>query len=262
MSNFTNKNNKKNKLVIVLIGPPGSGKGTQAELLAGKFGLFYFETSKIIEKQVMKASRDDFLKIGGKKYSLVHERDLWKGGILCTPVVVSFLVKNKIKELAIDYKNLMMAGSPRTLYEGEQIMPLLEKLYGKNNIKIFNIILSDKESIRRNSKRRICSQCRHPVPYFKETAILTDCPRCGAKLIFREGLDDPETIKIRLKEYKERTEPLLDYFHNRGLKIIKINGEQSIEDVFQDIVKYIDPVSPKLGGITQLFEKNEDKDKI
>lgn len=230
---------KTGKLVVILIGPPGSGKGTQAELLAGKLGLFYFETSKIIEKQVMKASQDDFVKIGGKKYSLVRERDLWKSGILCTPVVVSFWVKNEIRELVAVNQSLILAGSPRTLYEGKQVMPLVEKLYGKDNIRIFNIKLRDKESIWRNSNRRICSSCRHPIPYFNETMGLKNCPQCGAELVFREGLDDPKTIKIRLKEYKKRTEPLLDYFKTRKLKVIKINGEQSIENVFKEILQHV-----------------------
>ena len=77
--------NNKDKEVIILIGPPGSGKGTQAELLADKLGLFYFETSKIIEECVMNAQENEVVEIEGEKYSLAHEKHLWETGVLCTP---------------------------------------------------------------------------------------------------------------------------------------------------------------------------------
>lgn len=228
---------RKNSLIVILIGPPGSGKGTQAELLAKKLNLFYFETSKIIEEKVKTAKKDESVAIKGKEYPLRHEWELWRTGMLCTPVVVSFLVKEKFNELAKGGRNLVIAGSPRTLPEGKEEMPLLEELYGKKNIKIFNIELSSKESIWRNAHRRICSKCRHPIPYFEGTKTLKRCQHCGAKLKKRKGLDDPETVKVRLSQYKTRTKPLLDYFKKLGLKVIEINGEQSIENVFKDIIK-------------------------
>ncbi|PIV14112.1 hypothetical protein COS44_00850, partial [bacterium (Candidatus Gribaldobacteria) CG03_land_8_20_14_0_80_36_40] len=81
------KNFKSKKLVIILLGPPGSGKGTQAGLLADKLNLYYLESSKIIESNIMQAKRDDFEIINGKKYSLTEERELWRKGILNTPEV-------------------------------------------------------------------------------------------------------------------------------------------------------------------------------
>ena len=89
-----------------------------------------------------------------------------------------------------------MTGSPRTLYEGKRIIPLLKKLYGTKNIKIILIKVSAEESIFRNSHRRICELMRHPILYTKETIKLTRCPLDGSKLIRRKGLDDPETIKV------------------------------------------------------------------
>jgi len=223
--------------VIILLGPPGSGKGTQAELLAEKLNLYYVETSKIIEANVMKAKPGDFVKIKGKNYPLLEERTLWQTGKLCTPEVVSFWMKNKIKELSKEMTGLVFAGSPRTLYEGKEIIPLLKKLYGSKNIKVILIEISPKETIFRNSHRRICQLMRHPILYSKETEKLKKCPLDGSKLLKRKGLDDPEVIKVRLKEYQERTFPLIEYFEKEGLKVKKINGSPPPAIVFENILK-------------------------
>lgn len=223
--------------VIILLGPPGSGKGTQAELVSEKLNLYYIETSKIIEVNVMKAGARDFVKIGDKNYPLLKEKTLWKTGKLCTPEVVSFWVKNKIKELSREGRGLVFAGSPRTLYEGKQVIPFLKKIYGSKNIKILLLQISPEETICRNSQRRICQLMRHPILAGRETAKLTKCPLDGSKLIKRKGLDDPETIKVRLKEYQERTYPLIAYFKEQGLKVEKINGEKPVVKVFNNLLK-------------------------
>ena len=227
----------KNKSIIILMGPPGAGKGTQAELLADKLNLYYFETSKILEDTFNNAKKGEFVKIGEKKYLLEKEKELWENGILCSPPFVSYLVKQKIKKLHKFGENLVFAGSPRTLYEGKHIMPLLEKLYGKKNIKIILIEVPARETIFRNSHRRICSLMRHPILYNKETVKLTICPLDGSKLVKREGLDAPATIKVRLKEYKKRTLPLEIYFKERKLKIKKINGVGPVVTIFERISK-------------------------
>lgn len=231
------KNSKSKKLIIILLGPPGSGKGTQAGLLAEKLGLYYFETSKILEEAFNKSKKGGFIKISGKKYFFSQEKNLWKKGILCTPPFVSYLVKKEIKKLYDKGENLLFAGSPRTLFEGEEIMPLLEKLYGKKNIKIILIQVSAEESIFRNSHRRICELMRHPILYSKETSKLKMCPLDGSRLIRRKGLDNPKTIKVRLKQYKERTFPLVEYFRERGLKVKQVKGEGSVAKVFERILR-------------------------
>lgn len=222
--------------VIILLGPPGAGKGTQAELLAEKLGFYYLETSKLIEVKIMVAKRGDYVTIEGKKYSLTKERKLWKSGILCTPAVVTFLVNEKIKELAKRNKGIIMGGSPRTLYEAKKEVPILKKLYGKKNIKVILINISPKISILRNSHRRICQLMRHPILWTKETAKLKRCPLDGSKLIKR-ALDTPKIIKVRLKEYRERTFPLIEYLREEGFKIKKINGEKSVAEVYKSILK-------------------------
>jgi len=229
-----------NKRIIVLLGAPGAGKGTQGELLAEKLGLYYFETSKILEESFNKAKNGDFVEISGQKYFFEKEKELWKSGVLCSPPFVSYLVKEKIEEISQKGENLLLSGSPRTLSEGEELMPLLEELYGKQNIKVILIEISPEDTIFRNSHRRICELMRHPILYSKETENLTQCPLDGSKLFRREGLDDPQSIETRIKEYEQRTLPLIEFFQKENIEIKKIDGRNSVVEDFKNILRALD----------------------
>lgn len=230
-------NKKELKMVIILLGPPGSGKGTQGQLLAEKFGLYYFETSRIGEEAIQRAKKGEYLIVDGKKYYFEDQKKKWERGELFDPPWITALAIKKFKELAKEGRGLVLSGSPRTLYEAEKEMPILIKLYGKKNIKIFHLEISPKETIFRNTHRRICQLFRHPILYLKENKNLKKCPLDGSKLVKRKRLDDPETIKVRLKEYKQRTLPLIQYFKKIGFKVIKINGSPPPATVFHSILK-------------------------
>jgi adenylate kinase len=227
-----------NKQIVILFGPPGAGKGTQAELLSDKLSLYYFETSKILEKEFNNPSQE-IVEVDNEKFEVSNEKQLWLDGKLCSPPFVSYLVKENIKNLAEQGENLILAGSPRTVYEGEKVIPLIKELYGEENIKVVLIDISAKETTFRNSHRRLCELMRHPILYTEETKDLSICPLDGSKLVRREGLDDPETIKTRLKEYKERTYPVVEIFEKQGIKVQKINGEQSVADVHKEVLSVV-----------------------
>jgi len=224
------------KLVIILLGPPGSGKGTQAELLAEKFDLCHVESSEIIEKYLANAKKGDYVIVEGKKYFLLEEKKLRESGRLTSFPLITFWMTSKIKELAKEGKGIVASGWPRSLYEIKEEMPIFERFYGKKNIKVILIELSDREVIWRNTHRKTCELMRHPILYSKETAKLTRCPFDGSKLLIRKD-DTPEAIKLRLREYRKNTLPLVDYFKRQGIKVKKINGEQSVADVFKNILK-------------------------
>jgi adenylate kinase len=233
------------KRVVILFGPPGAGKGTQSELLSEKMGLYLFETSKLLEKEFKNAEKmpedspSRWVEAEGQKFDILNEREIWKKGILCSPPFVTQLCIREFKRLAEEGDNLIIAGSPRTVYEAEREMPVLEELYGKENIKIALIEISAEITEFRNTHRKICELMRHSILFNKETEKLNLCPLDGSKLVKRKDLDDPETIKTRLVQYRERTLPLFEYFKQQGFSVAKIKGEQSVADVHEEILKAI-----------------------
>jgi adenylate kinase len=222
--------------VIIILGPPGSGKGTQAELLAEKFNLHHIETSEIIEKNFTDIKKSDFVKVGKKKYFLWQERKLRQAGKLMSPPLIFFWLKEKIKAAIKEGKGIVLSGSFKTLYEAKELTPFFKKIYGASKIKIILIKQKPAVSIWRNSKRKICQLMRHSILYTKETARLKTCPFDGSKLIHRED-SKPSVIKGKLKEFQERTLPVVDFFKKQGLKVNEINGEQSVASVFRDVLK-------------------------
>ena len=227
------------KQVIILFGPPGAGKGTQAELLSDKFGYYHFESSKIIEHCFKTESKDKVFSIEGEDYKVGDEIKKWEAGELNSPPFVVFLMTEKIKELAKDEKSIIFSGSPRTVYEAEKEIPLLKELYGQENIKFVLIEISAETTIFRNSHRRICELIRHSILFDKETEQLTKCPLDGSKLVRRKGLDDPEVIKKRLEIFEEQTFPVLEKVRKEGLFVSKVNGEQTVSDVFKDVLEVL-----------------------
>ena len=218
------------------MGPPGSGKGTQAELLSEKFGLYHLETSEIIEQNLRNIKEGDCVLVNGKKYFLIEEKKKRESGELMSPPLIAFWVKNKIKEIKKEGKGIVTSGSPRTLFEARELTPFLKKLYGKANIKAVFLGLSDKEVVWRNTHRKTCELMRHPILYSKETEKLTKCPFDGSKLLLRKD-DTPEVIKTRLKAYREETLPVAEHLKKEGLKVIKIDGSPPPAVVFKNILK-------------------------
>jgi adenylate kinase len=211
---------------IFLIGPPGSGKGTQAELLAKHLGFYHFEISKVIEKKFKEADPNDQL--------ISEQKELWIKGKLLDAKVVAKWFFEEVGLLKDEVSGFVFSGSTRTLDEAKEELAYLENIYGKENIIAVEIKLSEDESIKRNSTRRICSKNRHPIPDFPEYADMKVCPQDGSEMVTRP-LDKPEIIKERYRVYLRETKPVIDYFKQSGYKVVEVNGEQSIEDVFRDI---------------------------
>ena len=219
---------------VIIMGPPGAGKGTQAQLLGEKLDFWHLESSKVLEEWFGNADPGEFLVVEGKKYYAADEKKLWEDGILLSPPLVTRLIQEKIREIHGLAESVLTSGSPRTLYEAERIYPLLEELYGAKNVRVILLEVSEEESLVRNSHRRICELMRHPILYLKETLALAVCPLDGSKLVTRT-LDNAETIKVRLGEYRERTYPILKYLEEQGLRITKVNGSKTVEQVFKEV---------------------------
>lgn len=214
---------------ILLIGPPGAGKDTQAELLATELGLVQIKTSKIIEEKIAANPNDPAIQEAIKEKS---------SGGLVNPSLVLKWVSEEIQKIHSEGTGLIASGSPRTLPEAEIELPLLINLYGNSGVKILNINVSQDESVKRNSFRRVCEKNNHPIPNFPEYKDMAFCPKDQSPIISRQD-DAPETIRHRFQVYEEQTQPLIDFFTKKEYNIITIDGDQSIEDVHRDILDHL-----------------------
>lgn len=227
------------KKVIIIFGPPGAGKGTQSELLSEKLGYYHLESSKVLERCFKNESRDKVYTVDGKDYNVGDEIDSWKTGVLTSPPFITGLMMEEFKKLSEDGESFIVSGSPRTLYEAEKEMPMLVELYGKENIHIGMIEISAEVTVFRNTHRKVCELMRHSILFNKETEKLSLCPLDGSTLVKRKDLDTPETIKTRLVQYKERTLPLFEYFSKEGFNIHKVDGEKSVAQVHEQVLKAV-----------------------
>jgi len=227
------------KKIIILFGPPGAGKGTQAEILSDKTGYYHFESSKAIEACFENESPEKVFKIEGKNYKVKDEKKLWESGELNSPAFVVFLMEEKIKGLAEEDKSIIFSGSPRTVYEAEKEIPLLKKLYGAKSIKFVLLEITAQTTIFRNSHRRICELIRHSILFSPETEKLTKCPLDGSNLVRRKLLDDLATIQKRLEVFKNETYPVIKVIKKQGLHLHRINGEQTVADVHKDVLQAV-----------------------
>ncbi|MBI5079106.1 nucleoside monophosphate kinase [Candidatus Wolfebacteria bacterium] len=209
---------------VIIMGPPGSGKSTQARLLADKIDYVHLDTGAYLEAVIYDPTN-------AKNREIAKERRIFEKGGLLTPSWVLKIVKKRVEELARAKTGVILSGSPRTLYEafGDKrrigLMKTFEKGYGRKNIVVFEIKISPNDSIDRNSHRLICSSCRSPILKMEKCRfeIGGSCPFCGGKLRGRT-LDSVETIKNRLKEYRRRTHPVVEKIKKSGYQIIIING--------------------------------------
>ncbi len=217
------------KIAIILYGTPGSGKGMQADLLAGKYGLVHFDSGKLLRSILYNnpAKADPVIK---------RERELNDRGFLNTPSWVVRVLKKRIQMLANLGYGVVFSGSPRTLYEAEKITPSLEKLYGRKNIYVFALEVPLTVAERRNRYRLVCAVCQRPLlTQYYPVKNPRHCPVCAGPLERRID-DNPSKFKTRAKEYETRTVPVIDYLRRRGYRIKKIDGQPAPYKVFQKIL--------------------------
>ncbi|OGY60721.1 MAG: hypothetical protein A3F99_02385 [Candidatus Colwellbacteria bacterium RIFCSPLOWO2_12_FULL_43_11] len=219
---------------IIIYGPPGAGKGTQADLLANHFGFVHFDTGKYLESLI-------YNPVYKKDKIIQRERNFFESGKLMTSSWVLDMVVKRAKEIAKADLGIIFSGSPRTVSEAKGMIPVLERLYGRKNIMFFVLKVTPATSLKRNSRRLVCSICEAPVLFLKETSKFTvksRCPFCGGKL-FRRTLDKPVIIKKRLIEYGLRTKPVFSEIKRQGYKVFEVTGKALPFQVFQKIKSHI-----------------------
>lgn len=219
-----------NPLILILLGKSGAGKGTQLNLLRERLGLEFIGTGNLLrERKKIK----DFT---GKKIAEVIDN----GGIIVTPIPFKLWMDSfeEIKNNKGNFNGLIIDGSPRKIKEAWLLEEALEWYEWDKRVKVILIDISEEEAIARITRRKICPGCSHIVMFSKDDTDIENCPQCGAKLIKRPE-DTVEGIKKRLAWFEEEVGQTIKYYEENNM-LIRINGEQSVEDVYSDIIKAIE----------------------
>ncbi len=216
----------KNGLNIIILGPQGSGKGTQAKLLAKKLNLEHLENGDMLRE----------IAAGEGEFSKKVDKIINQQGKLVPAKWVLELLKLRIQSLPLN-QGLIFDGSPRKLFEAKKLEKILEKAGREIDYVIF-VKISEQESIKRLAIRMTCNKCNQPFIIGKNIERgQKECPLCDGPLYMRKD-DTPEKIKTRLDIYKKITIPVINYFKKKG-QLVEINGEQSIDKVQEDIISKI-----------------------
>ncbi|MBQ9734437.1 MAG: adenylate kinase [Clostridia bacterium] len=203
---------------LILLGAPGSGKGTQAAYITEKYDLPHISTGDIFRENIKNQTP-----LGVKVKAVMDT------GNLCPDDLTVELVKDRVS--APDCaKGYLLDGFPRNTVQAQALDTFSPP------DKVININIDLKKIEHRLVGRRSCPKCNGSfhIDFIGENTV---CPDCGATLFIRKD-DNPETVKERLDVYQSQTAPLIEYYEKQG-KLITVDGDKSITEVFDEIVKVL-----------------------
>lgn len=206
---------------IVLLGPPGAGKGTQAKFIAERNDVPHISTGDIFRKNIKEQTA-----LGVKAKEFID-----KGQLVPDELTVA-IVEDRIKQDDCK-RGFLLDGFPRTVAQADALKDALASM-GTNLDHVINIQVPEGNLIDRLTGRRVCPACGasfHVI--FNPPKKDNLCDYCNAQLVQRAD-DSVETVKSRLNVYQKQTEPLIEYYGAQGL-LRNIDGEQQIDKVFEDI---------------------------
>ena len=210
---------------LIMVGAPGAGKGTQAKKLSAKYNIPHISTGDIFRANIKNGTE---LGIKAKTY-------MEQGLLVPDELVVDLVVDRLSQEDCVE--GCILDGFPRTIPQAEALDKALVELNQKLDYAI-NIDVPDENIVHRMAGRRACIRCG--ATYHVEFAppkVEDTCDACGNNLVLRYD-DTPETVQKRLDIYHEQTQPLIDYYTDKGI-IKTFDGTADIEDVFKAIVEVL-----------------------
>jgi adenylate kinase len=210
---------------VVLFGPPGAGKGTQAKELAKQYQIPHISTGDILRGNVR-----DGTELGKEAKGYMD-----KGELVPDEVLIG-IIKNRLAES--DCKpGYLLDGYPRTTPQADALSAILEEI-GMPLEVVLNIDVADEELVTRLCGRYVCTCGESYHMKFNPPEKENVCDACGAELYQRDD-DKEDVIRQRLDSYKEKTQPLINYYKEKGL-LVDIDGTGAIDRVFSDICKILD----------------------
>jgi adenylate kinase len=205
-------------VILVFLGPPGAGKGTQAKLLSQRMGFLHLSTGDLLREAVKNQTPL------GKKAKEYMDR----GELVPDELIVQLIEETMPKD-----GNVILDGFPRTV---NQALALEEMLKGKGEkiSKVLFFDVPDEVIIDRLSGRRVCSKCGavYHVKY-NQPKIEGVCDLCGGSLVQRDD-DKEDVVKKRLEVYRKQTQPLIEFYQDRGI-IYRLDAEKGVEELFEEV---------------------------
>lgn len=219
--------------IVILLGPPGSGKGTQAEIIKRKFGFTKLSTGDLLRDQITRKT----------ELGLQVKEIMDKGGLV-SDEIVGQIVKNVIKDQQGNI-GLILDGFPRTLFQAKDLHEYLEEVNEKI-IGVIEVIVPDKVILDRLVYRFFCAKCNEAYnKKYKQPKIEEICDICGSSEFKVRDDDRHDTVISRLSTYYKTLEPMKDYYLKNKL-LHSIDGSLGINQVEQEITNYMIKLNVKL----------------
>ena len=210
---------------IVLLGPPGAGKGTQAEKISEAYHLTHVSTGDLFRENIRENTEL------GKK-----AREYTDNGLLVPDEVTIAMVEDRLKK--DDCKNgALLDGFPRTIKQAEALDKMLEETFASKVTVVPCIEVNEEDLVKRISGRRMCKNGHVFHIHTKPSKVEGVCDICGEPL-YQRADDNEETVQTRLNAYKESTEKLIDYYGNKNV-IRKVDGNQKVDEVTKAMLAVI-----------------------
>ncbi|SLN40317.1 adenylate kinase [Ruegeria meonggei] len=212
--------------IVVMFGPPGSGKGTQARRLADELGYIQISTGDLLRSAVEAQST----------LGLIAKATMEAGGLVSDDIVLA-LLKERLAEPDTQ-AGVIFDGYPRTVAQAKAL-DLLLKRSGQRVGKVVELKVNDDELVERITGRHTCADCGEGYHIrFKRPKLEGVCDVCGGTRFKRRADDTAETVRTRLSEYYEQTLPVLSYYVPKGA-VSTLDGADSVDEVFADLMSVV-----------------------
>ena len=207
-------------MIVVLLGPPGAGKGTQGERLAERLGI-----PKIATGDVLRAAVRD-----GTEQGLAAKAFMDRGDLVPDSVILAIMKEVFASPSAS--KGAILDGVVRTVPQADGLSTMLAEL-GRKVDKYLLFDVSDDELVQRLGGRTVCDTCQTP---FRGLEPGSRCEKCGGTLVRRKD-DEPESIRNRLKVYRDQTEPVIKWVKDRQMEVVEIDAAGDLDEITERAMK-------------------------